>query len=58
VRIKVRNFMERGADIAWLSAFPAENEVVFAPLTYILPDPDGVNETIEGLQVIDCDVSS
>ena len=29
--------MERGADIAFLSAFPGEREVLFPPLTYLKP---------------------
>ena len=28
---------ERGADVAWLSAFPGEKEVLFPPLTYLSP---------------------
>ena len=29
--------MDRGADIAFLSAFPGEREVLFPPLTYLKP---------------------
>ena len=29
--------MERGADIAFLSAFPGEAEALFPPLTYLKP---------------------
>ena len=32
-----RSFMERGADIAWISAFPGENECLFPPSTYVSP---------------------
>ena len=32
----------RGADIAFLSAFPAEEEYLFPPLTYLEPTPGGV----------------
>ena len=56
LRLKIRNFMERGAEISWLSAFPAENEVIFAPLTYM--QPDGVVEMMEGIAVVTCTVSS
>ena len=38
-----RSFMERGADVAWLSAFPGEKEVLFPPLTYLQP----VSEPLE-----------
>ncbi len=34
IRIRTNNWFERGADISWLSAFPAESECLFAPLTY------------------------
>jgi len=37
LRVKVDNFMQHGADVQWLSAFPAEAEVVFPPLTYLQP---------------------
>ena len=35
--IKVQNFMQYGAELQWLSAFPGEAEVCFPPLTYIQP---------------------
>eukprot|EP00966_Prymnesium_polylepis_P279801 6464298-Prymnesium_polylepis.1 len=35
LRVKVDNFMQHGADVQWLSAFPAEAEVVFPPLTFV-----------------------
>jgi hypothetical protein len=31
------SFMERGADVAFLSVFPMEQECVFPPLTFLLP---------------------
>ena len=37
LRLCTRSFMERGADISYLSAFPAENEVLYPPLTYLQP---------------------
>ena len=30
-------FMQRGASIQFISAFPEEEEVLFPPLTYLLP---------------------
>ena len=36
---------ESGADIAFLSAFPAEREVLFPPLTYL--QPTGRKEVLE-----------
>ena len=31
------NFMQYGADLQWLSAFPGESEVLYPPLTYLQP---------------------
>ena len=36
-RLRTRSSMERGADIAWLSCFPQEQEYLYPPLTYIHP---------------------
>ena len=36
-RFKVDSFMQCGADLQWLSAFPKEREVLFPPLTYLRP---------------------
>lgn len=33
-----RNFMDRGADVRFLSAYPMEAEILFPPLTYLEPD--------------------
>ena len=32
-----KSFMDRGADIGWCSAFPAEREYLYPPLTYLQP---------------------
>jgi len=48
LRLRTKNFVGRGADIAFLSAFPAESEVLFPPLTYLGPvrekDENGVEQ--------------
>ena len=54
LRLSVENFMQYGAEIAFLSAFPSENEVVYPPLTYIMPTRQ---RTIEGIVVIDASVT-
>ena len=36
-KITAKSFMERGADISYLSCFRAENEHLFSPLTYLRP---------------------
>ena len=35
MHLRTPNFMQRGADISFLSAFPAEAEVLFPPLTFM-----------------------
>jgi hypothetical protein len=36
-KITVPNAMMIGADLQWCSAFPAESEVLYPPLTYLTP---------------------
>ena len=36
-KINATSFMNRGADITFLSAFPAEREFIFPPLTFLRP---------------------
>jgi hypothetical protein len=48
LRLRTRGLKCRGADIAFLSCFPAEEEVLFPPLTYLGPmrekDKNGVEQ--------------
>ena len=37
LKIRVKNFMQMGADVQWLSAFPGEAEFLYPPLTYLEP---------------------
>ena len=37
LKLRTSSFMDRGADVAWCSAFPAEREVLYPPLTYLRP---------------------
>lgn len=37
LKIKVGNFLQYGAELQWLSAFPGEAEVCYPPLTYLQP---------------------
>ena len=50
-KIVTHGFMERGAPLQWLSAFPGESEFLYPPLTYL--KPTGVEETfdIEGVHI-------
>ena len=38
--LRTKNFMDRGVDISWLSAFPHEKEYLYAPLTFLKPIGD------------------
>ena len=35
--VHVRSLMQRGADLKFLSAFPAESEYLYPPLTFLRP---------------------
>jgi hypothetical protein len=36
-KIVTKNKLQRGADLQWVSAFPAEAEILYPPLTYLQP---------------------
>ena len=36
-KVTAKSFMAHGANLQWLSAFPAEAEVLYPPLTYLHP---------------------
>jgi hypothetical protein len=36
-KIVTKNKLQRGADLRWVSAFPAEAEILYPPLTYLQP---------------------
>lgn len=40
LRLRTKNFMVRGPDISWASAFPDEGEHLFPPLSYLEPVRD------------------
>ena len=33
--LRTQNFMDRGVDLTWISAFPHEREFLYSPLTYM-----------------------
>ena len=37
LRFRMDSFMQRGADLAYLSCFPQEAEILYSPLTYLKP---------------------
>ena len=54
LRLRISNFMQRGADVAFCSAFPAESEVLYPPQTFILPEEQ---REVEGILVVDAHVT-
>ena len=58
-RMQTSNFMDRGASIDWLSAFPAEREICFPPLTYLQPTGRPLHEEVlkDGRKVTVCEVA-
>ena len=44
LRLHTKNFVVRGPEISFLSAFPAEQEFLFPPLTYL--EPTGETQTL------------
>ena len=47
LKIRTKSFMDRGADIAFLSAFPSESELVYPPLTYLRPTGQSMEEELD-----------
>ena len=37
LKLETTSFMQRGADLSFLSAFPAEAEILYPPLTFMEP---------------------
>ena len=44
-KVVTNSFMERGADLQYLSAFPGEVEYLYPPLTFLAPT--GVQESVK-----------
>jgi hypothetical protein len=45
LKLRVNNFVQFGATLQWLSAFPAEKEVLYPPLSYL--QPTGLTQLVE-----------
>ena len=37
LKLNTSSFMQRGADLSYLSCFPTESEILFPPLTFLEP---------------------
>lgn len=57
LRIRTQNFHERGADVAYLSAFPLESECTFPPLTYLQPASEPITFTASETHFVVIDVT-
>ena len=44
LKLNTTTFLDRGADLTFLSCFPGESEVCYPPLTYL--QPTGRRETL------------
>lgn len=55
MRLETDSFINRGPDISFLSAFPAESEFLFPPLTYLQPTGRTHDVQVDGttFEVID-----
>ena len=53
LKIVVPDFMSLGAELQWLSVFPAEAEVLYPPLTYLRPTGKADHVTVDrdGVQI-------
>jgi hypothetical protein len=47
LKLRTESFMQRGADLDFLSCFPGEKEVLFPPLTYLKPTGKTMHITFE-----------
>ena len=50
VKIKTKSFMQRGADLEYLSAFPAEKELLYPPLTFLQPTGWSMEHSVGGVK--------
>lgn len=55
-KIKVSNFLQYGANLQWLSAFPDEAEVCYPPLTYLQPTGKTQVVSVVGKRFMVCEV--
>ena len=49
--------MDRGADLSYLSAFPAEAEFLYPPLTFLAPTGQREEVSVEGVTFTVVEVS-
>ena len=50
-KVHTKSFLQRGADLTFLSAFPAEAEILFPPLTFLRPTGKKLTVDFQGAGV-------
>ena len=50
LKLRTNSFLERGADLQFLSAFPGEKEICYPPLTHLRPTGRKQSMQIEGVE--------
>jgi hypothetical protein len=53
IRLHTENFLQQGVDISFLSAFPAEEERLYPPLTYLQPYKPESGQALQRIKVPD-----
>jgi hypothetical protein len=57
LKLKTDSFMDRGADLGWVSAFPDEAEVLFPPLTFLQPTGRSMSVESHGMRFLIVEVA-
>jgi hypothetical protein len=57
LKVKTDSFMDRGADLSWVSAFPEEAEVLFPPLTFLQPTGRTMIVEAKGMRIMVVEVT-
>jgi hypothetical protein len=52
LKLKTDSFLDRGADLGWVSAFPDEAEVLFPPLTFLQPTGRSMSVEAHGMRFL------
>ena len=55
-RVKSRSFMQRGANLSFLSTFPTESEYLYPPMTFVRPTGDTYEASFDGVRFTVVDV--
>ena len=56
-KLVTQSFMDRGADLSYLSAFPGESEFLYPPLTFLTPTGQREEVSVDGVTFTVVEVS-